>query len=33
MVVSEGSEGGANNNFYDVLDEVLHVQYPFERRV
>ena len=29
VVVDEGSEG-ADNNFYDVLDEVLHVQYSFK---
>ena len=28
MVVGEGSER-VNNNLYDILDEVLHVQYPF----
>ena len=32
MVIGEGSGGSANNNFYSVLDEVLHVQYPFGRR-
>ena len=32
MVVGEGSRGGiADNNFYGVLDEVLHVQYPLGR--
>ncbi|TYK11871.1 hypothetical protein E5676_scaffold177G00210 [Cucumis melo var. makuwa] len=31
-VVGEGSGGGrADNNFYGVLDEVLHVKYPFGR--
>ena len=25
MVVGEGSEGGADNNFYDVLDELVYV--------
>ncbi|KAA0039165.1 (R)-mandelonitrile lyase 1-like [Cucumis melo var. makuwa] len=33
MVIGEGSRGSADNNFYDVLDEVLHVQYPLERFV
>ena len=32
MIVGEGSGGGANNSFYDVLDEVLHFQYPFGQR-
>ena len=31
MVVGEGNGVDANNNFYGVLDEVLHVQYPFEQ--
>ena len=31
MVIGEGNEGSANNNFYCVLVEVLHVQYPFVR--
>ena len=31
MVVSENS--GSNNNFYDVLDELLFVQYLLGRRV
>ena len=30
-VIGEGSGGSANNSFYGVLDEVLHVQYPFGR--
>ena len=29
MLVGEGSGGGVENNFYGVLDEVLHIQYPF----
>ena len=32
MVIGKGSGGGANNNFYGVLDEVLHIQYSFLRR-
>ncbi|KAA0052037.1 CACTA en-spm transposon protein [Cucumis melo var. makuwa] len=32
MVVGEGSGGGSSdNNFYGVLDEVLHIQYPLRR--
>ena len=34
MVVDENSaNGSANNNFYDVLDKVLDVQYPMGRHV
>ncbi|TYK15106.1 CACTA en-spm transposon protein [Cucumis melo var. makuwa] len=34
MVISESDvSGSGDNNFYDVLDEVLHVQYPLERNV
>ncbi|TYK11066.1 uncharacterized protein E5676_scaffold73G00520 [Cucumis melo var. makuwa] len=34
MVIGESDESGtSDNNFYDVLDEVLHVQYPLGRNV
>ncbi|KAA0063909.1 CACTA en-spm transposon protein [Cucumis melo var. makuwa] len=34
MVIGESDASGTgDNNFHDVLDEVLHVQYPLERNV
>ncbi|KAA0031739.1 uncharacterized protein E5676_scaffold128G00030 [Cucumis melo var. makuwa] len=34
MVIDESNASGSeDNNFYGVLDEVLHVQYPLERNV
>ena len=34
MVIGESdTSGSGNNNFYNVLDEVLHIQYPLGRNV
>ncbi|KAA0051370.1 uncharacterized protein E6C27_scaffold55G001040 [Cucumis melo var. makuwa] len=34
MVIGESdASGSGDNNFYDVLDEVLHVKYPLGRKV
>ncbi|KAA0047514.1 CACTA en-spm transposon protein [Cucumis melo var. makuwa] len=34
MVIGESdASGSGDNNFYGVLDEVLHVQYPLERNI
>ena len=32
IIVGEGSGDSINNNFFDVLEKVLHAQYPFGRR-
>ena len=34
IVIGESNASGSgDNNFYDVVDEVLHVQYPLERNI